>query len=80
VEGSCERGNESLGSIKWWEVLELSERLVASQEAINSIDLITYARSETHAVWHIDHELQLQVSFTWRLSVRITNSHVKVTV
>jgi hypothetical protein len=22
VEGSCERGNESLGSIKRWEVLE----------------------------------------------------------
>jgi hypothetical protein len=33
VEGSCEHGNKPLGSIKYWEILEL----VASQEGLISM-------------------------------------------
>jgi hypothetical protein len=57
VEGSFEHGDESSGSIKWWEVIELSEQLVASQEGINSVDLVTYAGTATRVFWHTDHEL-----------------------
>jgi hypothetical protein len=37
VEGSCEHGNESSGSKKCWEVLELAEQLSASQEGLGSM-------------------------------------------
>jgi hypothetical protein len=36
VEGSCEHGNEPLGSIKCWEVLPAAQ-LAASQEGLSSM-------------------------------------------
>jgi hypothetical protein len=41
VEGSCEHGNESLGSIKFWEVLELLHKLAAPQEGLSSMELVS---------------------------------------
>jgi hypothetical protein len=37
VEGSCELGNEPLGSIKCWEVLGVAAELAASQEVLSSM-------------------------------------------
>jgi hypothetical protein len=36
VEGSCEHGNETSGSIKCWEVLEVAQ-LAPSQEGLSSM-------------------------------------------
>jgi hypothetical protein len=40
VEGPCEHGNEPSGSIKCWEILEWLRKLVASQEGLNSMELV----------------------------------------
>jgi hypothetical protein len=37
VDGSCERGNESSGSIKYWKVL-VAVKLAASQEGFSSVN------------------------------------------
>jgi hypothetical protein len=38
--GSCEQGNEPLGSIKCWEVLESLQKLAASQEGLSSMKFV----------------------------------------
>ena len=38
VEGSCEHGNESSGSIKCCKILIITERLAASQEGLSSMN------------------------------------------
>jgi hypothetical protein len=40
VEGSCEHGNESLVSIKCWEVHDQVAKLAASQEGLSSMELV----------------------------------------
>jgi hypothetical protein len=36
VEGSCERGNEPPGSIKFWEVLDKAAQLATSLEGLST--------------------------------------------
>jgi hypothetical protein len=40
VEGSCEQSNKPSGSIKYWEILGMAERLAASQEGLSSMELV----------------------------------------
>jgi hypothetical protein len=40
VEGSCEHGNELLGSIKCWEILRAAAQLAAFQEGLCSMELV----------------------------------------
>jgi hypothetical protein len=40
VEGSCEHGNEPSGSIKCWGNSLVAAQLVASQEGLNSMELV----------------------------------------
>jgi hypothetical protein len=40
VESSFEDGNELSGSIEHWEILLVAEQLVASHEALSSMELI----------------------------------------
>jgi hypothetical protein len=37
VEGSCEYGDESSGSLKCWDVPEWLHNLAASQEGVSSV-------------------------------------------
>jgi hypothetical protein len=39
VVGSCEQGNESLGSTKWWEFLEWPSNAI-SQERLGFMELV----------------------------------------
>jgi hypothetical protein len=39
VKGSCEHGNEPFGTTKCWEIVELAERLVTSQDRPSSTQL-----------------------------------------
>jgi hypothetical protein len=41
VKGSCEHGNEPAGSVKCREI-ELAARMVASQERLSSMKLVSY--------------------------------------
>jgi hypothetical protein len=41
VENSFEHGNELSGSVEHWKILLVAERLVASQEALSSKELIS---------------------------------------
>jgi hypothetical protein len=50
VEGSCEHGNETSGSVKCWVVVL---QLAASQERLSSMKLVTYwhhTRKRTHVL------------------------------
>jgi hypothetical protein len=42
VEESCEHGNESSGSIKCREILELAAQLAGSQERLISMQLVVW--------------------------------------
>jgi hypothetical protein len=41
VEGSCEHGNKPSVSIKYWEVLAIAAQLMASQEGLSSMKLVS---------------------------------------
>jgi hypothetical protein len=41
MEGSYEYDNEPSGSIKCWEILEYLTKLVASQEGLSSMELVS---------------------------------------
>jgi hypothetical protein len=40
MEGSCEHGNEPLGSIKCWQNLHVAEQLADSEEGLSFIKLL----------------------------------------
>jgi hypothetical protein len=42
VAGSCGRDNEPSGSIKYWECFCVAEQLLASQDALCSMELLLF--------------------------------------
>jgi hypothetical protein len=47
VDGSCEHGNEHLGSIKCGEFLDSLSVLLSSQEGLYSMELVSYCENES---------------------------------